>query len=114
MICDHAKSCGDKANGCCVISRPHVCKDCHPEYGGPTFCYIAERYVRCIPDRKPRSYDAEGRAARLECIRLIRLIRRDYPSMAIRVSNMAFTDHGVIMATKSILRAMRDARKGAK
>jgi hypothetical protein len=114
MICDHAAKCGDKASGCCVISRPHVCKDCHPEDGGLTFCYIAERYVRCIPHR---DYDAEGRAARLECIRQILRIRRDrrdYPSMAIRVSNMALTYQGVMMATKSILRAMREARKEAK
>jgi hypothetical protein len=108
MICDHATKCGDKANGCCVISRPHVCKDCHPEDGGLTFCYIAERYVRCIPDRKPRSYDAEGRAARLECIRYLRNTRalaQRHPTQYMK---------GVRAAYEDILEVMRDARKGEK
>jgi len=104
MICDHVTKCGDKANGCCVISRPHVCTDCHPEDGGPTFCYIAERYVSCIPE--PRSYDAEGRAARLKCIRFLRGTRlmrvHEYQREAMRVF------------AKGILKAMRDARKEEK
>jgi len=105
MICDNAKSCGDKANGGCVISRPHACKDCHPEAedGGPTFCYIAERYVRCIPDRKPRSYDADGRAARLECINTVR-----------RYSSHNDFMSGARKMCLAILKTMRDARKGAK
>jgi hypothetical protein len=100
MICDHATKCSDKANGCCVISRPHVCKDCHPEDGGPTFCYIAERYVRCIPHR---NYDAEGRAARLECINTVRRYSSDNDFMS-----------GARKMCLAILKAMRNARKGAK
>jgi len=108
MICDHATKCGEKANGCCVISRPHVCKDCHPQDDGLAFCYIAERYVRCIPDSKPRSYDAEGRAARFQAIRFLRRTR-------------TYTEHwrhpyinGLREAYRDILMTMRDARKGAK
>ena len=104
MICDNAKSCGDKASGCCVISRPHVCKDCHPEDGGPTFCYIAERYVRCIPHH---DYDAEGRAARLRAVRFLRIMGM----MAYESPNPYMK--GLCEGYKDILATMRDARKGA-
>jgi hypothetical protein len=106
MICDHATKCGDKANGCCVISRPHVCKDCHPQDGGLTFCYIAERYVRCIPHH---DYDAEGRAARFQAVRFLRRTRT-WTEPPWRHPHM----NGLREAYRDILRAMRDARKGAK
>jgi hypothetical protein len=114
MICDHATKCGDKANGCCVISRPHVCEECHPVDSVSSFCYIVERYVRCTPIHRPRSYDADGRAARREAIRLARLalgkvrLKQAEPMLGHGYAV------GIMDASLEILRVMREARKGAK
>ena len=106
-ICDNAKSC----NGCCVISQPHVCKDCHPEDGGPTFCFIAERYVRCIPNR---NYDAEGRAARRYAVRLARIASRHIRTISPEREISITYARGVRETAMAILAVMRDARKGEK
>jgi hypothetical protein len=90
----------------CDRAYPHVCAKRHPAEKDIVVCELAGAYVRCIPIRKPRSYDAEGRAARLEAIVILRRTRTDKHSFGYSA--------GLRDAYKHILRAMRDARKGAK
>jgi hypothetical protein len=104
MICDNAtQHCIGHG---CDRAYPHVCATRHPAEKDTAVCERAGAYVRCIPNRKPRSYDAEGRAARLKCIRFLRVTRlmtaNEYQREAMRV------------LAKGILQAMREARKGAK
>ena len=102
MICDHATKCGRRGRGVmCLLAVNHKCA-CHG--GNKTrHCSVIDASVRCIPHR---SYDAEGRAARLKCIRFLRFTRlmtaNEYQREAMRV------------LAKGILQAMREARKGAK
>jgi hypothetical protein len=103
MICDRATT--DCLTEGCGRAHPHECERAHPIEARRILCR-KNFYVRCIPCHKHRSYDAEGRAARLKCIRFLRVTRpmtvHEYQREAMRV------------LAKGILQAMRDARKGAK
>jgi hypothetical protein len=101
MICNGKQKCKKLCGKMCIASMPHDCEDHTGE--DEVHCAIIGSKARCIPFR---SYDAEGRAARLKCIRFLRVTRlmtaREYQREAMRV------------LAKGILKAMREARKGAK
>ncbi len=104
MICDHATQ---RCIGYgCDRAYPHVCAKRHPAEKNIVVCERAGAYVRCIPIRKTRSYDAEGRAARRTAIRVLRRTRTDRHSFGYSA--------GLRDAYGHILKVMRDARKGAK
>lgn len=104
MMCDSKLKCGKDGGVLCVASIPHNCKD-HGYYAGcnGSYCSVIELKVRCIPHR---NYDADGRAARRECINTVRRYRH-------------YNSHNDFMSGArkmclAILKAMREARKGAK
>jgi hypothetical protein len=111
MICDHAAKCGDNGKGC-PAHKPHTCARSHIK---PVYCRVVDSNVVCVKCnvRKPRSYDAEGRAARREAVRLARLANRQLRSSNENRKISAYW-LGINDASLEILRAMREARKGEK
>jgi hypothetical protein len=101
MICNSVRKCGITDKETCYVCAPHdPCKST-----GLSMCWRINGLVRCIPHR---SYDAEGRAARLQAIRFLRRSRTW--TYKLRLPRM----NGLRAAYRDILLTMRDARKGAK
>jgi hypothetical protein len=110
MICDHAEKCGRLGRGAvCLALVDHKCE----LHGGNNewYCSVIDANVRCIPHR---NCDAEGRAARMEAVRLVRAASKQlkWATTNRALWKDAMFAKGIRDSALSILRAMREARKG--
>ena len=112
MICNSVHKCGITDQETCFTCVPH--ESSNVKSSGPVMCWRINGRVRLVP---ARSYDAEGRAARLECIRQARFQLRmifHWKRMGSMFEYQSYHNEVRVKVYKLILAAMRDARKGAK